>query len=109
MAVSLKEADDNQTGRILHIGLTDRYESEHVALKENLAKIGPVIATTGACWYGGVRYWGQGEWYQKPELRGDTFSFLIHHYVSQYMDLFGEVEWVDANFYERMIDEEKLK
>ena len=113
--MSLQEADQmikisKQTDRVLHVGLTGRYEPGHLALKSNLDKIGPVIATTGACWYGaGGGYWGQGGWYQKPELRGDTFSFLIHHLVSQYLDLFGEVEWVDANLYERMLDNQILK
>lgn len=77
---------------ILHPGHTMRFEPDHLALKQNLFRIGKMVFTTAYIWYGRTIF----KWYGNPELRGDTFTFLNYHHIDQFRDLFGEVEWVDG-------------
>lgn len=97
IATELEEAEQMleiaaKKNLILHPGHTMRFEPDHLALKQNLFRIGKMVFTTAYIWYGRFIY----KWYGDPELRGDTFTFLNYHHIDQFRDLFGEVEWVDG-------------
>jgi len=105
MAISIEEADEmikvaKETKRVLHPGLTGHFEPRHVAMKENLDAIGPLITTSGWLWLGGPVKPERNTWYMDPTQRGDTFTFLNHHHVDQFRDLFGEIEWVHGTLHD---------
>ena len=91
---------------VLHPGHTGRFEPQHIMCKEKLPVIGRLVFTTIFLWYGNGR--GIYGWYAEPEARGDTFTFLNYHHVDQFLDLFGEVSWVDGNLDDKLGPEGKF-
>ena len=77
MALSVEEAEEmtlltKEKGLVLHPGHTMRFEPEHIAIKNNLDRIGKMIFVSGYLWYGRNML----KWYGNHKLRGDTFTFL---------------------------------
>jgi len=76
-------------GVVLHDALTVRVEGHHVALRENLGRLGRLVCAR-------IRYFGGKKWYVDEKLAGNMFVALHIHFVDQFIGLFGEVAWLDA-------------
>jgi predicted dehydrogenase len=95
MAQTLREVDAlfaaaERCGVVFHDALTVRSEKQHRIVKQNLPRIGRAVCSR-------IRYFGGTKgWYTDEKVRGSMFLCLHMHFVDQYIDLFGDPQWVDA-------------
>jgi len=93
--VSLAES----SGKVLHLGLTMRYEPQHLKVKELLPSLGGPVEAQG---FWSLPYiW---KWANDPDAMGSYFALANFHFADQLLDLYGEPAWVNAKLWKEEID-----
>ncbi len=94
MGVTLAEADQlvataAETRQVLHLGLSTRYEPQHLAIKELLPEMGqPVEVHCSLAW---PELW---KWAADKEVCGSYMALAPFHFADQAIDFFGDPTWV---------------
>jgi predicted dehydrogenase len=97
MGITVDEADKlvaiaEETGRILHLGLSTRYEPQHLAIKELLPEMGqPVEVHCSLAW---PELW---KWAAEKEVCGSYMALAPFHFADQAIDFFGDPTWVTGS------------
>ncbi len=80
---------------VFHDALTVRVEEPHRVIMANLPEIGePICGRMN--FFGGI-----ARWYLDQKIRGSMFLGYHIHYIDQFLELFGEPQWVDASHFIR--------
>ena len=87
------------SGKVLHLGLTMRYEPQHLKAKELLPSLGEPVEAQG---FWSLPYiW---KWADDPEVMGSYLALANFHFVDQLLDLYGQPDWVNAKLWKEEID-----
>ena len=81
-------------GKVLHIGLTQRYDPELTKSRELIASLGRCIHAHGSMAWPEI--W---KWADRPEIVGSFFALANCHFVDQLIHLYGKPAWVSASMW----------
>ena len=100
MGITLAEVDRliataEETGRILHLGLNTRYETQQEAVKKLLPEMGEPVEAH--CVIGWKELW---KWAADKEVCGSYMALANFHFADQAVDLFGDPTWVTGSLFE---------
>ena len=108
LAINVKIAEKiigakRKSGGKLHVGLTHRLSARHLAVKDNLKKMG----NTGSCTILQCSGKKISRWFDDKKKVGNVIIGSNYHYIDKLIDWFGEVKWVNADIYEELNSEQK--
>lgn len=101
-AQNILDTAENSSGK-LHIGLTYRITAGHQAVKRYLKQLGK-IGTCITIQCSGKKI---SRWFDDKTRVGNVIIGSNFHFVDELIDWFGEVEWVDADIYEDLAENNK--
>ena len=86
------------SGKILHLGLTTRFEPQHLKVKELLPSLGEPVEAQG---FSSLPYiW---KWADDPDAMGSYFALANFHFVDQLLDFYGKPAWVNAKLWKEEV------